>query len=101
MGMGPLPPVTADAPVAALREHLEQLGQGIRNRIEGQSLPMDVIELDFCHLADNVHKARRVADGEEAEQGQARAAPLLHTAKHEGYGDAGNAEALRALDALE
>ena len=31
----------------------------IRNQIQGQSLPMDVIELDFYHLADNVHKARR------------------------------------------
>jgi hypothetical protein len=57
----------------------------IRNQIQGQSLPLDVIELDFYHLADNVHKARRVVYGEEAEQGQAWAAQVLHTAKHAGY----------------
>src|SRR5205807_1422197 len=38
----------------------------IRNQIKGQSLPMDVIELDFYHLADNVHKARRAVYGEDA-----------------------------------
>jgi hypothetical protein len=62
----------------------------IRNQIEGQSLPMDVIELDFYHLAENVHKARRVVYGEEepkdeAAPGNRWAALLLHQAKHEGY----------------
>jgi hypothetical protein len=57
----------------------------IRNQIEGQSLPVDVIELDFYHLADNVHKARRAVYGEEAEAGKAWAAQVLHQAKHEGY----------------
>jgi hypothetical protein len=57
----------------------------IRNQIEGQSLPIDVIELDFYHLADNVHKARRVVYGEESAPGQTWAAGVLHTAKHEGY----------------
>lgn len=56
----------------------------IRKQIEGQSLPMDVIELDFYHLADNVHKARRVVYGEES-AGQEWASGVLHTAKHEGY----------------
>lgn len=64
----------------------------IVNQIEAQSLPVDVIELDFYHLADNVHKARRAVYGEEAEAGRPWAAGLLHVAKHEGY------EALR--DAL-
>ena len=45
---------------------------------------MDVIELDFYHLADNVHKARRVVYGEES-AGQEWASGVLHTAKHEGY----------------
>ena len=58
----------------------------IRNQLEGQSLPLDVIELDFDHLADNVHKARRGVYGAEAPDGQAWAAAVLHTAKHAGYG---------------
>jgi hypothetical protein len=57
----------------------------IRNQIEGQSLPIDVIELDFYHLADNAHKARRAVYGEEAAEGQAWTAEVLHTAKHAGY----------------
>ncbi len=57
----------------------------VRNQIEGQSLPIDVIELDFYHLADNVPKARRAVYGEGAAAGYAWAAGLLHTAKHEGY----------------
>jgi len=57
----------------------------IRNQIEGQSLPIDVIELDFYHLSDNVHKARRAVYGEDAPAGQEWAAQVLHTAKHEGY----------------
>jgi hypothetical protein len=57
----------------------------IVNQIEAQSLPMDVIELDFYHLVDNVHKARRAVYGEEAESGREWAAGLLHVAKHEGY----------------
>jgi hypothetical protein len=64
----------------------------IVRQIEVQSLPVDVIELDFYHLADNVHKGRRAVYGEEAESGREWAAGLLHVAKHEGY------EALR--DAL-
>ena len=62
----------------------------IRNQIQGQSLPLDVIELDFYHLAENVHKARRVVYGEEAPQdteapGNRWASAVLHLAKHEGY----------------
>jgi hypothetical protein len=62
----------------------------IRNQIEGQSLPIDVIELDFYHLAENVHKARRVVYGEEDPKdvtapGNRWAAALLHEAKHAGY----------------
>jgi hypothetical protein len=57
----------------------------IRNQIRRQSLPLDAVGLDFYHLADNVHKARRAAFGEEDEAGRAWAAEVLHTAKHEGY----------------
>jgi hypothetical protein len=62
----------------------------IRNQIQGQSLPMDIIELDFYHLADNVHKARRAVYGEDPAgatdtPGQQWSAGVLHRAKHEGY----------------
>jgi hypothetical protein len=62
----------------------------IRNQIEGQSLPLDAVGLDFYHLADNVHKARRVVYGEDPAgatdtPGQRWAGDVLHTAKHAGY----------------
>jgi hypothetical protein len=62
----------------------------IRNQMVGQSLPLDDIGLDFYHLADNVHKARRVVYGEDPSgatdtPGQRWAREVLHTAKHEGY----------------
>ena len=63
----------------------------IVNQIEGQSLPLDAVGLDFYHLAENVQKARRAVYGEDPPgatetPGQYWAAALLHTAKHEGYG---------------
>jgi hypothetical protein len=61
------------------------------NQITGQSLPVDVIELDCYHLSNKVRKARRAVYGEEGEAGT-RWAAVLHTAKQDGY------EALR--DAL-
>lgn len=62
----------------------------IVNQIASQSLPLDAVGLDFYHLADNVHKARRVVFGEDPAEatdtpGQRWAAAVLHTAKHEGY----------------
>ena len=62
----------------------------IKNQIQRQSLPLDDLGLDFYHLAENVHKARRAVYGEEDPKdekapGNAWAAEVLHTAKHEGY----------------
>jgi hypothetical protein len=57
----------------------------IRKQIERQSLGLDALGLDFYHLADNVHQARRVVYGEEDAAGVAWAGGILHTAKHEGY----------------
>jgi hypothetical protein len=61
----------------------------IRNQIQAQSRPLDVLELDFYHLADNVPKARRAVYGEDPAgatdtPGQRWAAGVLHRAKHEG-----------------
>jgi hypothetical protein len=78
----------------AARIHLDQAAEKIgnvdgspwiRNQIERQSLPLDAVGLDFYHLAENVHKARRVVFGEEEESGDAWAGDVLHTFKHDGY----------------
>ena len=60
----------------------------IRNQIERQSLPLDALGLDFYHLADNVHKARRIVFGEDDPAGETWAGEILHAFKHDGY-DAG------------
>ncbi|MBY0228390.1 MAG: hypothetical protein K2W96_03825 [Gemmataceae bacterium] len=55
----------------------------IRNQVAAQSLPLDAVGLDFDHLAENVHKARRAVYGEEGEDGpgKAWAAGVLRLAK--------------------
>lgn len=57
----------------------------IRNQVERQSLPLDALGLDFYHLSENVHKARREIYGDEDEAGQEWAGDLLHVFKHDGY----------------
>ena len=62
----------------------------IRSQVEGQNLPLDALGLDFYHLAENVHKARRAVYGEEDPKdekapGNAWAAGVLHLAKHASY----------------
>jgi hypothetical protein len=57
----------------------------IRNQVERQGLPLDALGLDFYHLAENIHKARRLVFGEEDSAGQEWAGALLHRFKHEGY----------------
>lgn len=62
----------------------------IKNQIQRQSLPLDDLGLDFYHLSENMHKARRVVYGEadpkdEKAPGNVWVGQVLHTAKHEGY----------------
>jgi hypothetical protein len=57
----------------------------IRNQVRRQSLPLDDLGLDFYHLGENVHKARREIYGDDAEAGKQWAGGLLHTFKHDGY----------------
>lgn len=57
----------------------------IINQIRRQSLPVTAVCLDFFHLAENVHRARRACFGEEDPAGRAWADGLLHAAKHHGY----------------
>jgi len=66
-------------------------GPWIINQIKAQSLPMTAVSLDFYHLAENVHKAKRSCFGEGDEDdddpagGDAWAGRTLHIAKHQGY----------------
>src|SRR5208337_1460120 len=46
---------------------------------------LDALGLDFYHLSENVHRARRKVFGEEAPEGRAWADDLMHVFKHEGY----------------
>ena len=57
----------------------------IRNQVERQSLPLDALGLDFYHLSENVHKARREIYGDDDEAGKEWAGELLHVFKHDGY----------------
>jgi hypothetical protein len=60
-------------------------GPWIANQIKRQSMPVTGVCLDFYHLAENVHRARRSCFGEEDPAGRAWAGDVLHAAKHEGY----------------
>jgi hypothetical protein len=73
-----------------LAEALERLAvvdgaPWIRKQIEAQGLPLDAVCLDFYHFAENVHKARRAAYGEEDGAGLAWAEGLLRLAKEADY----------------
>ena len=57
----------------------------IRNQIQRQNLPLDDLGLDFYHLSENVHKARREIYGAEDEAGKEWAGDILHRFKHDGY----------------
>ncbi|MDY3556074.1 hypothetical protein R5W24_005237 [Gemmata sp. JC717] len=62
---------------------------GIKNPIGRHNLPLDDLGLDFYHLAENVHKAKRAAFGKEDPKdltapGNIWASQVLHTTKHEG-----------------
>ena len=58
----------------------------IRNQLEAKphELPLDGLGLDFYHLAENVHKSRRIVFA-DSDEGRQWAEDLLHTLKHEGY----------------
>jgi hypothetical protein len=57
----------------------------IRNEVQRQSLPLDALGLDFYHLGDNAHKARREIYGEDDEAGKNWVGDVLHSFKHDGY----------------
>lgn len=57
----------------------------IRARLEEAALDLDAIGLDFYHLAEHVHAARRRVFGDDDEQGHAWARELLHVVREQGY----------------
>ena len=57
----------------------------IRNQVQRQCLPLDDLGLDFYHLSENAHKARRDIYGEDDDAGNQWVDKLLHTFKHGGY----------------
>ena len=57
----------------------------IRDQMELHFAELDALGLDFYHLSENVHRARRKVFGEEAPEGRAWADELMHAFKHEGY----------------
>jgi len=59
----------------------------IRDRlVEGlHEMPLDGLGLDFYHLSENVHKARRRVFGDESEEGRRWAEETMHIFRHDGY----------------
>ena len=57
----------------------------IREQMQLHFAELDGLGLDFYHLSENVHRARRKVYGEESPEGKAWADALMHVFKHEGY----------------
>jgi hypothetical protein len=57
----------------------------IREQMEFHLAELDGLGLDFYHLSENVHKARRAVFGDESAEGKAWADKLMHLFKHDGY----------------
>lgn len=57
----------------------------IREQMELHLAELDALGLDFYHLSENVHRARRKVFSEESPEGSAWADDLMHAFKHEGY----------------
>ncbi len=57
----------------------------IREQMNFHFAELSDLGLDFYHLSENVHRARRSVFGEETPEGRAWADDLMHVFKHEGY----------------
>ncbi len=57
----------------------------IREQMQLHLAELDGLGLDFYHLSENVHRARRAVFGEDAPEGVAWADEMMHVFKHEGY----------------
>ena len=54
-------------------------------QLEDAELRLNGVGLDFYHLSENIHKARRRVYGEENAAGDVWASRILHVFKHAGY----------------
>jgi hypothetical protein len=57
----------------------------IRNQLQLHLAELDGLGLDFYHLGENVHRARRAVFGEASVAGKAWADAVMHGFKHAGY----------------
>jgi hypothetical protein len=57
----------------------------IREQMQLHLAELDGLGLDFYHLSENVHRARRAVFGEESAEGRTWADEMMHTFKHAGY----------------
>jgi hypothetical protein len=57
----------------------------IREQMQLHFAELDGLGLDFYHLSENVHRARRKVFGEESPDGKTWADNLMHVFKHDGY----------------
>jgi len=57
----------------------------IREQLQFHLAELDGLGLDFYHLGENVHRARRVVFGEESAEGKTWADEVMHAFKHDGY----------------
>ena len=57
----------------------------IREQMKLHFAELSALGLDFFHLSENVHRARRKVFGEESSVGKIWADELMHIFKHEGY----------------
>lgn len=57
----------------------------IGHRVLDAGVGIQEVCLDFYHLSENVHKARREVFGEDHAEGQRWVGEVLHTVRHEGY----------------
>ena len=57
----------------------------IREQMQLHFAELDALGLDFYHLSENVHRARRKVFGEESPEGKTWADELMHAFKHDGY----------------
>jgi hypothetical protein len=57
----------------------------IANQLHDATLRLNGLGLDFYHLSQNVHRARRETYGDKSVDGQKWADDMMHMFKHEGY----------------
>ena len=57
----------------------------IERQFHARKVPVDALGLDFYHLSEHIHAARREVFGENDAAGQTHAGNLLHTVRHGGY----------------